>query len=147
MGARIALDTTLPFDEQLLKHMHWLGAIFAGIYTALYARFASQWQYLATLYHSIKSAEARGSDSAVVAQMKVGFIEDALELHLARKQLFATVALAWGMDKQVEQEFCEHVPDGRPKLVNLLHSLGALKERIAAHQCKCVEVSPKPTSQ
>src|SRR5687768_3696804 len=37
----------------------WFGAIFAASYAALYARFASQWTYLASLYNEIKAAELR----------------------------------------------------------------------------------------
>jgi len=44
------------------------GAVFAGVYAALYTRFASQWGYLANVY---------------------GFIDDAFILHLAAKESFA----------------------------------------------------------
>jgi hypothetical protein len=32
----------------------WIGAIFAAVYAALYARFASQWSYLAGVYNQMR---------------------------------------------------------------------------------------------
>ncbi len=43
----------------LLTALPTFGAIFAAVYFALYARFASQWSYLANLYNKIKEAETR----------------------------------------------------------------------------------------
>src|SRR5690606_12220042 len=34
------------FREQLVDIGPWVGAVFGGVYLALYARFASQWSYL-----------------------------------------------------------------------------------------------------
>ena len=33
------------------SHITWFGAIFAGVYALLYARFSSQWAYLAGVYN------------------------------------------------------------------------------------------------
>ena len=40
-------------------HLPALGGIFAGVYTALYARFASQWSYLAGVYNQMREALVR----------------------------------------------------------------------------------------
>ena len=37
----------------------WIGAIFAAAYAALYARFASQWSYLAGVYNQMREALVR----------------------------------------------------------------------------------------
>lgn len=75
--------------------------IFGVTYAALYARFASQWGYIANLYNQIKQAEVEAAvsapqgalattgaaaasptpTSAVLAQWKAGFIEDASSAH------------------------------------------------------------------
>ena len=41
----------------LRDHPTWYAIVFAAVYTGLYARFSSQWQYLAQLYNQIKSKE------------------------------------------------------------------------------------------
>jgi hypothetical protein len=60
--------------------------------TPPYARFSSQWSYLAGVYNQIKAAECRtGFQETVLAQWKAGFIEDAADLHLLRKAMFASI--------------------------------------------------------
>ena len=76
----------------------WLGAILAAVYAAFYARFSSQWTYLAGLYNQIKETEIgmdEGSSRAALETWKAGFIEDAEELHLATKPIFATIIREW----------------------------------------------------
>jgi hypothetical protein len=73
----------------------WLGAIFAGVYVALYARFASQWSYLAGVYNQIRQTLATRKDpdeenGEHLLRWEAGFVEDALDLHLATKPMFAT---------------------------------------------------------
>ncbi len=106
-------------------------SVFAGTYAAFYARFASQWGYLADLYNQIKSKQidvalqgkcvdlqalrdevvqnpAREpttffcNAAYLLAQWKVGFIEDAIALHLAEKPLFASVISNWKSDDVVK---------------------------------------------
>ena len=105
--------------------------IFGGVYAALYARFASQWAYLAELYNQIKamqinlamssgtatsaglrevidlsrSVEAVKSNNCaeLLAEWKKGFIEDAFSVHLARKPLFRNVIASWAMDADVKK--------------------------------------------
>lgn len=78
-----AVDTTLP----------WLAATFGAVWAGLYARFASQWTYLAGEYNEIRRALATRPDPTPEnerqSQMwRAGFIEDALDLHLATKPMF-----------------------------------------------------------
>ena len=72
----------------------WLGAIFGGVYAALYARFASQWGYLAGVFNQIRQMLATwkpgGGNVDHLFLWQAGFIEDALDLHLATKPMFAT---------------------------------------------------------
>lgn len=106
-------------------------SVFAGTYAAFYARFASQWGYLADLYNQIKSKQidvalqrkcvelqalrdevvqnpAREPETFfcnsayLLAQWKVGFIEDAAALHLSEKPLFAAVISNWKSDDVVK---------------------------------------------
>ena len=116
-----ALKNTLP----------WYGAIFAGVYAALYARFSSQWSYLAGVYNQIKATEAQVAASSdltsragqVVTEMKAGFIEDADELHLALKPMFAALIRTWSEDERVRTEFAKYAPGGRGRLELLLRDV------------------------
>ena len=75
----------------------WLGTIFAATYAAYYSRFAAQWTYLAGLYNQIMAAQVQAPWDGDVERQRVysawmaGFIEDAEELHLARKPMYASV--------------------------------------------------------
>jgi hypothetical protein len=80
------------FWNSLAETVPWLGAIFAAVYVALYARFASQWSYLAGVYNQIRQAHVTWNEYSDVHMnlWKAGFIEDAIDLHLATKPMFAT---------------------------------------------------------
>ena len=102
----------------------WYAVVFAGIYTALYARFASQWSYLAGLYNQIKNAETHdGCLPGALADWKAGFIEDADELHLASKPLFASVIRVWGKKPCVEDCFVKHAPGGKARFDKLMEQV------------------------
>jgi hypothetical protein len=117
-------DLTAAFAK---NYGQYLLQVFAGAYVAFYARFSAQWTYLADLYNQIKSKEidlASAPDcvadaqrkSAIIAieekncgnltcnsayllaQWKLGFIEDAFTVHLAKKPLFASVIVNWAKD-------------------------------------------------
>jgi hypothetical protein len=85
------------------------GAFFAGAYVALYARFASQWTYLAGVYNQIMAARLRAVDGAdgqtTLNRWQAGFIADAVELHLAFKPMFAAVILAMLEREGVRSEY------------------------------------------
>lgn len=85
--------------EAVVGHVPWLGAIFAGIYVALYSRFASQWNYLATLYNQQMATviEVEKDDESrrnLIAIWEAGFVEDARDVHLALKPMFAEAILS-----------------------------------------------------
>lgn len=115
---RLAIKNTLP----------WFGGIFTVVYAALYARFSSQWTYLAGVYNQIKAAETRlipaeaNSHSALVA-WKAAFVEDADELHLAVKPMYAALIRAWCENDYVKMEFRRTAPGGERRLTKLLEEI------------------------
>jgi hypothetical protein len=81
------------FEHTTDTTLQWLAAIFGAVWAGLYARFASQWTYLAGEYNQIRQALATRpqptSENNHHSQMwRAGFIEDALDLHLATKPMF-----------------------------------------------------------
>lgn len=118
------------FHLQVSASLHVLGPIFAGVYAALYSRFASQWNYLASVYNQIKAAESRKDCNAEpVAMWKAGFIEDAEELHLANKHHFASIIRAWGREPEVGAAFADYAPGGADRLSELLKSADEVYRR------------------
>lgn len=124
------------FDERFyvifIKKIEWLGAIFAASYIGLYARFASQWTYLASLYNQIKQAEVELGDSkesAALASWKAGFVEDSDDLHLAAKPIFASVVRFWMADDNVRARFVEQAPGGEGRARRLCELANAAYER------------------
>lgn len=126
-----------------------LGAIIAAVYAALYTRFASQWTYLANLYNQIYETEARTiSDSnakPIIAQWKAGFLEDAEELHLATKSLFASVLKRWGDDPQVKKSFTDNTPGGKDRFDALMQDVENANERHHAAMVRWSKVRPRST--
>ena len=120
-------ELTWTFSEvelrrQLIDTLPWFGTIFAGVYIALYSRFASQWTYLANVYNQIKAAECKGEcEPEALAEWKAGFIEDADELHLVDKRLFASVLHAWGHEKSVKEKFIHHASGGDKRFEKLMN--------------------------
>jgi len=147
---RIASFDLRELQLEVGRTIPWLGAIFAAAYVALYARFSSQWMYLADVYNRIKEAEARtarddypGSKEAIAA-WKAGFIEDASELHLATKSVFVSILRAWGETEEVKRQFIANTPGGE-------HRFNALMERVRAaykrHEDKFVSPSQRKEEQ
>jgi hypothetical protein len=103
---------------------YWFGTIFAGVYASLYARYSSQWTYLANVYNRIKETEARGIPVGAAAQAlvewKAGFIEDADDLHLLAKPMFFSVVRAWATE-DVERVFEEHTINGAERWRDILN--------------------------
>lgn len=101
--------------------------IFGATYAAFYARFVSQWTYIANLYNQIKQAEVAAAGTAlgrkkqklVLAQWKAAFIEDALTVHMATKQPMKGVVQAWYQDELVRRQFHQHTPDALAKVAQL----------------------------
>ena len=106
----------------------WYGAIFAGLYAAFYTKFASQWSYLANLYNQIMSTDAQANHSdeeatRVMVLWKAGLIEDAQDLHLARKSMFKSVIVGLLTNPTVVKAFCEGTGDGIQRLKRLEYRL------------------------
>ncbi|MCA8153363.1 hypothetical protein DF044_24105 [Burkholderia contaminans] len=136
MAIRLEWVRALNGDEidtihHLLDIGGWLSAVFGGVYLALYARFSSQWSYLASLYNQIKQTEATAGVSVnVLASWKAGFIEDAENLHLACKSSFAPVIKAWATDAAVVQAFADYAPGSRSRWNKLQERVNAAVETI-----------------
>lgn len=106
-----------------------------AIYTALYARFASQWAYLANLFNQIKASEIKKVDNpSELTAWKAGFIEDCEDLHLATKPMFATLIHVWLTDekygKDVIDAFIKYAPGGKTRYLNLLKRVETVHSRI-----------------
>ena len=105
---------------QVIEKFPWFGVIFAGTYTAYYARFAAQWSYLANLYNSIKQTEAYEPNADVLADWKAGFIEDADSLHMVGKGTFVSIIKAWGAEKTVKECFITSAPGGKRRFEKIM---------------------------
>jgi hypothetical protein len=106
-----------------------LGAIAGVVYTALYARFSAQWSYLANVYHQIKSAIITGPNHPSEEQReqltywKAAFVEDAQDLHLVRKKMFAMTAWVWLQEGAVADKFDKFTTGGKPRRLRLQRKL------------------------
>jgi hypothetical protein len=121
----------------------WFGAIFAGVYAALYARFASQWTYLATLYNEQMAAAVANppidgdSSTKILRMWQAGFIEDAEDLHLAQKPLFASIIQSLLARDAIRDAYVEHTPGGLVRLALLEQALAKVTKKSAmVHQPK-----------
>ena len=126
------------FKEEFGKSFQYFSALLGGTYLALYARFSSQWSYLAQLYNSIKSIEVQAAiASPVIAEWKAGFIEDAFNLHLATKNNFAPIISAGCRDEKVREAFCKYTPNGHNQLDCILKSVEKVidLESKRGHEC------------
>ena len=116
--------SSIELRNQLIGTASWFATIFAALYVAYYARFSSQWTYLAGVYNQIKAAECKGSldtgGKLALADWKAGFIEDAEELHLATKPMMAAIISVWAEDSETRDAFIKHVPGGKARLNGLL---------------------------
>lgn len=131
--AGLSMIAASALDPSRVGPISWSGAadvfweissnvtIFLGAsYLALYARFVSQWSYLAGLYNLIKQAEAvTGANKCVIAEWKAGYLEDAENLHLAGKNNLAPVLHAWVKDRGVVKAYIKNTPGGANRLRQL----------------------------
>jgi len=113
------------------------GILFYGaVYAALYARFASQWNYMANLYNQIKLAEVSCDPSGVnkeaLAQWKAGYIEDAYVTHMATKTMVAGVIRAWYSDAGVKSAFYSHTRN-HLEILSWLIKCGVLSDEKINH--------------
>jgi hypothetical protein len=127
--SRIVPGATWHFDLTQLRlivadTIPWFGAIFAGVYVALYSRFASQWNYLASLYNQIMQTAVQNPPAGVTNETalrlwQAGFIEDAEDLHLAGKPMFASVIRSMLAKPETRGFFISHAPGGAERLTKL----------------------------
>lgn len=133
--AYLAENTTFVFSGQQLKSelgelIPWAGAIFAAAYAALYARFAAQWNYLASLYNQIVATSLTLSleDSRTDPRMhgwRAAFVEDAIDLHLAGKSMFRDAIVHYlSADQGALDAFVRHTSGAADKVIALEHRLG-----------------------
>lgn len=116
--------STYVLKEQVLEKISWFGVFFATIYAAFYARFSSQWTYLANLYNSIKQISATSeSNDEILAELKAAFIEDAEYLHLARKKNFASIIYHWGKDPVVRDKYIKFTPGGEYRFNKIMEEV------------------------
>ena len=128
-GATVALKAILEpgavlrFDAANLREvvkdtLPWAGAIFAGVYATLYGRFSSQWLYLATLYNQLMATQAQAPDYDY-SGWKAGFIEDAEDLHLSLKPMYATIIADMLKEDTIRERYVADVPNGGERLKKL----------------------------
>jgi len=135
LGLKNALDpdrswtfSMIEFGSQVVATLPWFGTIFAVVYASLYARFSSQWTYLANVYNQIKAAECKGGcKEEALAEWKAGFMEDAEELHLVEKRLFASVLHAWSRESDVKANFIAHAPGGERRFDALMERVNRVR--------------------
>jgi hypothetical protein len=119
-GALIGPHRGAAFGQYVGPTIPWFGAMFAGIYATLQARYSSQWTYLAGVYNRIKEAALKpGFDASSMAEWKAGFIEDAQDLHLIGKPMFQTLFRAWATE-DVEASFKAHTENGEVRWATLM---------------------------
>ena len=115
---------------EIIASLQIYGAIFAGIYLALYSRYAAQWSYLADLYNQIKQTESANSvNRKSIAEWKAGFIEDAIAVHLARRPMFAIAIKVWTKDKKVKRAFVETVHNGKSLFKELIVDINKITKK------------------
>jgi len=94
-------NAEMLFDSDRMRclvgeRIEWFAVLFGGAYAALYSRFSAQWEYLANLYNQIMCTAISIDQSNLLGKRKLcrwwaAFIEDADDLHLLRKPMFASV--------------------------------------------------------
>ncbi|OBF33265.1 hypothetical protein A5724_19545 [Mycobacterium sp. ACS1612] len=112
---------------EITETVPWLGAIFAGVYVALYARFSAQFSYLAGVYNQLMETAASSPrdehKDEILDTWYAGFIEDAVALHLASKRMFS-VAVWFQLEiPRVYQMFTQYTVNGDEKVKRLIRSL------------------------
>jgi len=160
--SRIAPGATWHFDLNALRVLigetiPWFGAIFAGVYVALYSRFASQWNYMANLYNQIMQAAVENpphgvSKESALRIWQAGFVEDAEDLHLAGKPMFASIIRSMLAKPEIRANFIAHSPGGAERLARLEQRVvRSLKSSIQHQGLKVTDqtmpnIAPAPTT-
>jgi hypothetical protein len=155
LKSRIAPGATWQFEATALRTviaetLPWFGAIFAGVYVALYSRFASQWNYLASLYNQIMQTAVQNppagvSHESALRLWQAGFIEDAEDLHLAGKPMFASVIRSMLTKPETRFFFVTHAPGGAERLAKLEKIVAKALESSIRHQGLEVSAQTMPS--
>ena len=127
---RLAVGSSWHFSSehlraQVVANLSVGGAILAGAYAALYARFSSQWLYLAGLYNQIMAVQVQPSSATdevherMLAFWKAGFIEDAEAVHLATKPMYAAVIASMLRNERVRKAYVASTVAGEAGLKKL----------------------------
>lgn len=139
------LCATLSFSFVELQHdvndtIPWAGAIFAGVYAAFYARYSSQWSYLASTYNQLMAAKSSMSQEVAsgnqpLISWQAGFVSDAYTLHLDRKPIYMGVIAHLLADENIKAEILNNF-DGvdleefkRRHVTNQVRSTDGLRQR------------------
>lgn len=150
-SAALTFDLSRAYAE-VRETLHWAGAIFVTVYAALYARFASQWHYLAGLYNQFMAAamtlqDGDSSAERTLRMWQAGFIEDADELHLVTKPMFASVIEELLKKPEVREIFCTYTPGGAARLLHIearvAKTLSGVREKWSTN----VQTAPNTTSK
>lgn len=136
------------FDALVIDTIPWFGAIFAATYAAFYARFSSQWNYLANLYNQIMAAKTVATDtrSASFVKWQAAFIEDAQDLHLAAKPMFASVIHFMLEDPDIKAAFIRYSFGGEKRLQQLRPLIDASMKATMAKYGADASVDQKPST-
>jgi hypothetical protein len=107
----------------------WLGAIYAAIYVALYTRFSAQWSYLASLYNQMMAISVSLDFEIPKAKenfinWQAAFMEDAEDLHLATKPMFAGTLLQMIKDPDISAAYKKHAVGGSERFDRLEKRVG-----------------------
>jgi hypothetical protein len=133
-GHRFSSDA---LRSQIIEIAPWFAAAMGAVYAALYARFASQWAYLAALYNQIKQAELEMTYAAQnvqgakdnLAEWKAGYIEDAQVLHLHAKKNVAAIIFHWSKDPAIQKAFEDASAGGAVRWAHLQADVAAAYRR------------------
>lgn len=132
---------------ELGSTVHWAGAILAGTYGAFYARFASQWGYLAEVSNQLMMAQAQAPDDGLDARHRVyvawqaAIVEQSHILHLAGVPMFAPLVAQLLEDPEVVGAFLGSAVNAEAALTRLERVLSkSLGKPVSANRVACAEV-------
>jgi hypothetical protein len=113
--------------EQLVLEVNetipWAAAIFGAVYVALYTRFSSQWSYLADLYNQQLALAVTITDEQLngdnFVRWQAAFVEDAVCMHLAKKEGFSNAVYMTLQDSGVREALEKDPGFGKDKFRKL----------------------------
>lgn len=118
------------FFSEVNETIPWAGAIFGAVYAALYARFSSQWTYLADLYNQQLAVSVTTSEDKLngenYAIWQAAFIEDAVCMHLATKRGFSNAIYMMLQEKKIREILEEDGHFGKERVEKLETGLKAI---------------------